>query len=491
MIAGVVSRPPMSLPTLLAGYADAVPNIEVRGLCLDSRQLRRGDVFVALRGEQVDGRLYLSAAAQAGAAAALVEDALPPEVPLPSIVIPGLREKLGYLVARFYGDPSRKLHIAAVTGTNGKTTVSQMLGQLIRAAGYDCGVIGTLGAALDARPTEVVNTTPDPISLQSILAAWAGEAVPFVAMEASSIALAQGRLHGVEVDSAVFTNLSRDHLDYHGDMDAYGDAKARLFQLPGLRKAAINADDAFAATLQSRIAPEVQVFRYGRSASNLDVKITALEQDVSGLRIRLESDWGKASLRCPLLGAFNAMNLAAAITAAMQAGLPFDGLVTAAEAITAVPGRMEPIRSGTAPLVVVDYAHTPDALRQVLEALRELCPGRLIAVFGCGGDRDAGKRELMAAAVSATADFAVITSDNPRGEDPQRILDQIASAMSGDFEVCEDRAQAIERAIHSAGKNDCVLIAGKGHEAYQLIGDQRLSFSDSDVARRVMARVAA
>ncbi|MFK7829181.1 MAG: UDP-N-acetylmuramoyl-L-alanyl-D-glutamate--2,6-diaminopimelate ligase [Congregibacter sp.] len=491
MIVAADTRPAMNLPALLAGYVDDVPDVEVLGLCMDSRQLRPGDLFVALRGHDVDGRSYLSQAAAAGASAAIVDGALTSEAHLPSIVIPDLREKLGFLAARFYGEPSRQLHITGVTGTNGKTTVSQMLSQFIRAAGYDCGVIGTLGATLDTRPEDAVNTTPDPISLNKLLAAWAGEAVPFVAMEVSSHALVQGRLRGIEIDSAIFTNLTRDHLDYHGDMAAYGTAKAQLFRSPGLRKAAINVDDPFAATLQAQMAPEVQVLRYGRTASKLDVKISVLEQDSSGLRLRLESDWGKATLRCPLLGTFNALNLAAAVTAGMQAGLPFDSVVATAESLVAVPGRMEPIRSGAAPLVVVDYAHTPDALRQVLRTLRELCTGRLIAVFGCGGDRDVGKRALMAEAVSEAADFAVLTNDNPRSEDPQRILGQIAAAMTGEFEVCEDRATAIERAIKSADKNDCVLVAGKGHEDYQLIGDERLSFSDSDVARRIVARLAA
>lgn len=483
------SRPLLSLPDLLSEWVEGpIPDLPVQRLCLDTRELEVGDVFVALRGHAVDGREFLAEAARAGAVAALVEDELPMNPILPAVLIPGLGDKLGMIAGRFYGEPSRHMHVTAITGTNGKTTVSQLLAQFVRAAGYDCGVVGTLGASLDAGALDTANTTPDAITLQSIFASWAGKAVPFVAMEASSHALVQGRMNGVEVDTAVFTNLSRDHLDYHGSMAEYGAAKARLFQVPGLRKAAINADDPFSTQLEACMDSSVQRFRYGQHAADLDVKISALQQDRSGMRLRIESDWGKASLSCSLLGAFNAMNLAAAFAAGLQAGLPFDALVASAEGLRPIPGRMEPVATAKGPLIVVDYAHTPDALTKALKALRPLCSGRLIAVFGCGGDRDSGKRALMAEAVSASADYAVVTSDNPRTEAPEAILAQIATAMAGDHELCEDRGTAIERAIRAAKVGDCVLIAGKGHEAYQQIGDRRLSFSDSDVARRVIAQ---
>jgi UDP-N-acetylmuramoyl-L-alanyl-D-glutamate--2,6-diaminopimelate ligase len=469
-----------------------VPAIEVRGLCLDSRRVESGDLFIALRGQQHDARMFLEDAAARGAIAALTEDAVPAgQTAMPVIPVPGLRERLGEIVSRYYRHPSHTMHIAAVTGTNGKTTVSQLLAQLIRAVGYDCGVIGTLGASLDDRPVESAHTTPDPLTLQAVLAAWAGQAVPFVSMEASSHALDQGRLNGVDIDTAIFTNLTRDHLDYHGDMAAYGAAKARLFKFSSLRTAVLNADDAFSASLSQQLAPGVTALRYGQEGSGADVTLGKLELESASLRMRFQSPWGSATLRCPLLGEFNAMNLLAAMTAALQAGLPFDGLVSAAAQLKAVPGRMEPIRVPGAPLVVIDYAHTPDALGQVLAALRQQCPGQLIAVFGCGGDRDRGKRALMAEAVSTIADRAILTSDNPRSEDPLAIIADVEAGMRCDYLVRSDRGEAIRLAIESARPGDCVLIAGKGHEDYQIIGERRLAFSDSDVAAQVLARIAA
>jgi UDP-N-acetylmuramoyl-L-alanyl-D-glutamate--2,6-diaminopimelate ligase len=482
----------MSLPALLAGFADSAPDIPVAGLSTDSRSIRAGELFIALRGEQHDGRRYLSQAAAAGAVAALVEDAVADSVtPLPTVAIPDLRQRLGEIASRFYGHPSRKMHVAAVTGTNGKTTVSQLLAQLIRAAGYDCGVIGTLGVSLDARAQQSLHTTPDPVALQATLADWAAQAVPFVSMEASSHALDQGRMHGVDVDTAIFTNLSRDHLDYHGDMESYGRAKARLFAFDSLRTVVLNATEPFAEQLREVLPAGVAALSYGIEGSAADVRGGNLVQDAAGTKLRLSSPWGNATLRSPLLGDFNALNLLAALTAALQAGMPFDTLVSAVRSLQPIPGRMEPLRAPGAPLVVIDYAHTPDALSKVLESLRAQCPGRLIAVFGCGGDRDRGKRAPMAEAVSGAADYAVVTSDNPRSEDPLQIIADIEAAMRGDYRVEVDRAAAIAAAIQIAAPGDCVLIAGKGHEDYQIVGERRIPFSDSDVARQWLSRYAA
>jgi UDP-N-acetylmuramoyl-L-alanyl-D-glutamate--2,6-diaminopimelate ligase len=487
---GVDARMPLS--ELLADASGFEPNPMVAGICSDSRSIAAGDLFVALRGGQHDARRYLAQAAAAGAVAALVEDQLAGSAaPLPTIVVPNLRQRLGEIASRFYRHPSRKMHVAAVTGTNGKTTVSQLLAQLIRAADYDCGVIGTLGATLDTLPQQATHTTPDPVALQATLADWAAQAVPFVCMEASSHALDQGRLNGVDVDTAIFSNLSRDHLDYHGDMASYGRAKARLFEFSSLRTAVLNADDPFTEQLQRALPPGVAALRYALGTPAADVSGQILEQDAAGTRLRLSSPWGTATLRSPLLGRFNAMNLLAALSAALQAGMPFDAMVAAVRSLQSVPGRMEPLRAPGAPLVVVDYAHTPDALVQVLAALRQQCPGRLIAVFGCGGDRDRGKRAPMAEAVSEAADFAVVTSDNPRGEDPAQIIAEIVTAMRGDYRVEVDRGEAIATAIDLAAPGDCVLIAGKGHEDYQIIGSRRIPFSDSDVARQRLSRYAA
>lgn len=502
-----------SLRDLLRGMADPVPDLRVRRLCLDSRELQPGDAFIALRGARHDARRYLPQALDAAAAVAIVEDegldatgrSLPMNAPsthapstkvpstaaLPTIAVPALRQRVGEIASRYFGQPSRRLHVAAVTGTNGKTTVSHLFAQLVRAAGYDCGVVGTLGASLDGAPADSVHTTPDPLRLQEILADWAHRAVPFASLEASSHALHQGRVHGVDVDTAIFTNLTRDHLDYHGDMPSYAAAKARLFEFPSLRSAVLNADDEFSEVLRARLDGAVSVLRYGLRAANAEVRARRLDTSMDGLRLALESPWGAASVRCPLLGRFNAANLLAALSAALEAGLPFAALIAALERVEAPPGRMQALRRRGAPLVVIDYAHTPDALAQVLGALREQCRGRLIAVFGCGGDRDRGKRALMAGAVSALADYAVITSDNPRGEDPAAIIAEVEAAMTIDYRSLVDRGAAIAAAIGLAGRGDCVLIAGKGHERYQIVGTRRLAFSDCRVAWQALEGVAA
>jgi UDP-N-acetylmuramoyl-L-alanyl-D-glutamate--2,6-diaminopimelate ligase len=485
------SAAPWRLPELLAGIAPAAPALTVQGLSADSRRIAAGDLFLALRGARHDGRAYLGQAAASGAVAALVEEMPGQAAPLPVCVVPELARRVGEIASRFHGEPSRALHIAAVTGTNGKTTVSQLLAQLIRAAGYECGVIGTLGAALDHRLAGAQHTTPDPVSLQATLAGWVDMAVPFVSMEASSHALDQGRMDGVEVDTALFTNLTRDHLDYHGDMQRYGAAKARLFQLPGLRTALLNSDDRFSDTLAAALPEGVACLRFALDDAGADLRLENLRCDARGLSARLVSPWGEAALRCPLLGRFNASNLAAALAAALTAGIPLDTVIGAVERLQPVPGRMEPLRERGAPLVVVDYAHTPDALAQVLAALRPQVAGRLVVVFGCGGDRDRGKRVEMARAASAGADHAVLTSDNPRSEDPLAIIRDIEQGMSGSFHSIADRAEAIASAVAGAGARDCVVIAGKGHEDYQVVGDTRLPFSDREQARLALRERAA
>ncbi len=481
-----VLHPPVLLSVLLDGIV-AAPALPVRGLVTDSRQVGEGDVFVALKGLQFDGHAYLAEAARAGAVAALVEqDQSGAPEGLPLIVVPALRPQLGRIASRFYGHPTRRMHVAAVTGTNGKTTVSQLFAQLVRRCSYDCGVIGTLGATLDGAAEASTHTTPDTLALQAIFAEWASQAVPFAAMEASSHALDQWRLDGVAVDTAIFTNLTRDHLDYHGDMTTYGEAKGRLFGFPELRAAVINGDDPYAARLLATLDPAVKPCVYG-TAEAADLRLEKLEQDARGLSFMLRGPWGRRRVRTPLLGDFNAMNVVAALAAAIEAGLPTDVLFDALPSLSAVPGRMEPLRRDGAPLVVIDYAHTPDALAKVLAALRAQCSGELVAVFGCGGDRDRGKRALMGEAVSAAADRAVVTSDNPRGEDPLKIIGDIEEGMIGAYRVCPDRAEAIALAISSARPGDCVVIAGKGHEDYQIVGDEVRPFSDSGVAREVLA----
>lgn len=482
----------MQLSSLLDGVVDTSASLAITGVELDSRNVNPGDLFLAVRGQEADGREYVRQAAERGAAAALVEDeVIDTSVSLPQFPVPQLRLLVSELAGRFYSHPSQSMGVVAVTGTNGKTTFVSLLAQLLRAAGHKCGVIGTLGTSLDGSVSDATNTTPDAVTLQRTIASWQREGVRFLAMEASSHALDQGRLAAVDIDVAVFTNLTRDHLDYHGDMRRYASAKTSLFEFESLRAAILNADDPHVSLFEEIIGPEVQCLAYGRHARNLDIRVSELVSSSDGLCFSLSSPWGDAEICCPLLGEFNAMNLTAALAAGMQAGQPLDVLTEAAQALTPASGRMEPLRAAGAPLVVIDYAHTPDALMQVLAALREQCDGELIAVFGCGGDRDRGKRALMGEAVSRLATRAIITSDNPRNEDPWNIIGDIETGMSCPYEIVEDRGAAIEKAIRDASVDACVLIAGKGHEHYQIVGTERRFFSDHESANQVLAGFAA
>lgn len=481
----------MTVGQLLGEDAGDLADLTVEGLSLDSRTLSPGQLFIALQGHALDGRAFLAQAKAAGAVAALVEGDIPATPPLPTIAVKNLRDRLGEIAASYFAAPSKRAVVSAVTGTNGKTTVSHLFGQLIRSSGDQCGVIGTLGASLDGVPSDAVNTTPDAVALQSTMAAWVDSGVGFVAMEASSHALEQGRMNGVDVDTALFTNLTRDHLDYHGDMEAYGRAKSRLFRLPSLRAAILCADDPYHQNIAAVVDSTVEVLRVSSTLQEAEIRLDDIRVSDEGLAFNYASPWGVAEVKSPLLGRFNVMNLALALTAALHAGLPFEDLISAATKLRSVPGRMESIRREHAPLVVIDYAHTPDALHEVIKTLRDQCRGELIVVFGCGGDRDRGKRALMAEAVSRGADRAVLTSDNPRSEDPLKILADIEAGMTGSFTVCEDRAEAIALAIREAQPGDCVLIAGKGHEDYQLIGSERLPFSDRAIAEQVLTAVAA
>jgi len=460
----------------------AAPAISVTGIHSDSRQVQPGDLFFALPGDQHDGRHFIRQAVAQGARAVVAEPPVAPEdfpTEVPVIERADLQQQLGPIAARFFGEPSRYLRVTGVTGTNGKTTVSQLAGQLLRACGYSCGVIGTLGASLDGTPTDALNTTPDAIGLQRQLAAWRESGAVATVMEASSHALVQGRVNGVQFDTAVFTNLSRDHLDYHGSMAAYAEAKLRLFLMPGLRSAVINIDDPAASSLIERIAGRSDILTYSvKDNPAATLRVSRARYTGSGLQAQLATPWGEASIQCPLIGAFNLSNVAAAIAAAVLSGCNFDQVVAGLPQLTAVPGRMQTVSNDRGLQVVIDYAHTPDALEKALSALRDHVRGRLIAVFGCGGDRDRGKRAAMGCLACALADVVYVTSDNPRHEEPAAIMDDVAAGCSGNYSLVEDRAEAIRAAITSAREGDCVLVAGKGHENYQVIGADKRPFSD-------------
>ena len=486
--------PSMQLGELLAGFAptDRLASVGVAGLTLDSRAIVAGDAFVALRGAREHGIDYANQAFAAGASVILAEsDAQRMNAPVPGPVvwIEELRSKLGAIAARFYGDASRNLRITGVTGTNGKTSTVQLLAQALDFLGQRAATIGTLGAGLVGALDAGERTTPDAISLQRLLARFLQQDVSHVAMEVSSHALEQGRVDAVKFEVAVFTNLTRDHLDYHGSMDNYAAAKQRLFRVPGLATAVINLDDAcgrrFAAQLPEGIA------RIGFALDHDDAEVRALDVQAhaDGLRFRLSTPWGEGRIESRLLGRFNVSNLLSVAACLGALGFEFNRVVEALGVLEPVDGRMSRLGGdGGQPLVVVDYAHTPDALEQALSSVRAHCAGLLICVFGCGGDRDVGKRPQMAEVAERLADRIIVTDDNPRGEDGDAIVAAILSgfAQAHSVRVERDRAKAIRCAILSARSNDIVLIAGKGHEPYQEIGGVRRPFDDRKVAQHAL-----
>ncbi len=497
------------LDQLLLGIADhplaADPRARravVSGLTLDSRKVHRGDAFVALRGLHAHGIAFAASAIERGASVVLAEAPcsaaelqaagfaagtdLPTSVQdVPVVWIDGLRAQVGEIAARFHERPAEALHIVGVTGTNGKTSCVQLLAQALTALGQRTASIGTLGAGVhgDLHPGE--RTTPDAISVQAQLARFRDLGVTHVAMEVSSHALAQDRVVGVDFEVAAFTNLTRDHLDYHGTMAAYGAAKARLFAWPGLQHAVINVDDAFGAQLLAGLPDGVAPLAVSTAgATDAAVRATDVQTSAAGLHFTLHTPWGSRAVSSHLLGRFNVANLLVVVACLGALGESFDRIVGLLPTLQPVNGRMN--RLGGAPgqpLVVVDYAHTPDALEQVLGALRAHCAGRLICVFGCGGERDAGKRPLMGAIVARLADEAIVTDDNPRGEDGTAIVEGIVAGMPAMTPRVErDRARAIHLALAHARPGDVVLIAGKGHETYQDGAQGRHPFDDMAVA---------
>lgn len=492
MLAGQsIEIPAMSLAQLLGSDRATFADIMISGMQLDSRKIRSGDLFVALPGEIHDGRQFIEQAVANGAAAVVAEAPIAgfvEAIPVPLVELPELRFEAGVIAARFYRNPSESMHVVGITGTNGKTTTSRIIAQLTRALGKPCGVIGTLGASLDETVSSASNTTPDALSLQQQLAQWLGQGVLSVSMEVSSHALVQGRVNGVVFETAIFTNLSRDHLDYHGNMDAYRRAKLSLFATESLRYALINADDDYAAQVRAAVASDAQVVTYSTSGAPADVRVESAQFESGGVRGELHTPWGVANFFSPLPGDFNLANLAAAVSALVLSGEDLRAVLDAAVELQPVPGRMQVIPNSLGLQVIVDYAHTPHALEQVLQALRPHVSGSLVTVFGCGGDRDKGKRQLMGRIACALSDRVVVTSDNPRSEDPLHIMRDIESGCSGEYSLEADRAQAISTAVAEANPGDCVVIAGKGHEDYQLVDGVRLHFSDAGQASDALAR---
>lgn len=500
MMAVQSQLPGVRVTQLLEGFVQgALPDIEVSGLATDSRLVQSGDLFLASKGLQVHAVSHAAEAVRQGAVAVVwepVADELPrrqaESLDIPVVALAGLGQKLGLIADRFYAHPSRQQHVIGVTGTDGKTSVTHYLAQALSGDGA-CGLLGTLGYGVYGQLQSPTHTTPDAVRLQAELARLRDDGVKAVAMEVSSHALHQHRSDGVAFNTAILTHLSRDHLDYHGSIEAYADAKRRLFSMPGLETAVLNVGDEFGRQLAGQLQNQVRVIVYGQPkyCVGLSADWIALEAVTprdSGLALRLDTSWGPAEFETSLLGEFNASNLMAALGGLLAAGITLRDAVSRLSRVTTVAGRMELFEQRHAPRVVVDYAHTPHALETVLQALRPHCRGELVCLFGAGGDRDAGKRPQMGRIAERYADRVVLTSDNPRSERPQAILDDIAAGMleSQRVERIIDRGAAIDAVVDEAGVDDLILVAGKGHEDIQQIGDRRLVFSDRDRVRQAL-----
>lgn len=447
--------------------------IEITDMTLDSRAVTSGMLFVALK-RGVD---FIPQAIEQGAAAILVDaQAECAEASIPIIRIKNLAENYGLIASHCYGEPSKQLQVIGVTGTNGKTSTTYFIAHLLKKTSGRCGIIGTLGTGEPDNLTTTGMTTPDAITVHKTLQQFVKAGMKYAAMEVSSHALDQNRVQGVQFATAVFTNLTHDHLDYHKTMAEYGAAKRKLFTEFTVPHCIINADDAFGRILLAELA---NANSYSVENTSSSIYASAAKYTEQGMTAEIHSVWGDAKLQVPLLGAFNLSNVLASIATVAALDVAFNKVITAAKTLSPVPGRMQMLHAANNPTVIVDYAHTPDALQKALLAARQHCTGKLWCIFGCGGDRDRTKRPEMAAIAEHYADTIVVTSDNPRHEQPQAIIDDITAGITRKTAHVEpDRAAAIEYAITHADIQDVILLAGKGHETYQQIGDDKLPFSD-------------
>jgi UDP-N-acetylmuramoyl-L-alanyl-D-glutamate--2,6-diaminopimelate ligase len=495
----------MTLGRLLEGLDVAAPHgLQVTDLVQDSRAATPGCVFLACPGRTTHGLMHAATAVERGAVAVLWEPGADLEAPvLPervaAIAIPHLSRHVGALADRFFRRPSADLRVAGITGTNGKTTTAFLLAQASDFLGRRGWYVGTLGHGHPGKVREAGLTTPDAVTVQRRLAEARDEGASTLGLEVSSHALDQERVAGVQFDTAVFTNLTRDHLDYHGTLEAYGAAKARLFHAPDLRCAVINVRDPFGRELVERLDPTLEKIVY-TTANDVWaergtgwIRVSELRATAAGLTINVETSWGTGLLRSRLVGEFNAENLLAVLGVLLGWNVPLQKALAALALCVAPPGRMESFGGGKQPLVLVDYAHSPDALAKVLDAARAHTRGRLFCVFGCGGDRDPGKRPLMGSIAEAGADVMIVTDDNPRTEESAAIIAQILAGMrdADAAHVVPDRAEAIRQAITEAEAGDVVVVAGKGHEDYQIVGTETRAFSDRETVQACLSGVAA
>lgn len=463
----------------------SIPDVTVSGIKLDSRQVANGDVFVAIPGYETDGRAYIDSAIDAGAVAIITEApglAIEHRRGVVIVGFSGVREHLSHIAGTFFGHPSEKMKLIGVTGTNGKTSVTHIIAQLSKALGTEAAVIGTTGSGLIGRLLPERHTTPDAVTVQQRLATLLAEGAQLVAMEVSSHALIQRRVEALHFAAAVITNMSRDHLDYHGTMDNYVAAKQRLFADFGVKKRVVNADDDILCRWDQEDLADLWI-SLNDSPLEPCIHATGLKFHEQGAVFQLNWQGESCIIETPLLGRFNVYNLLCAVAVLLKLNQPLSAIGKACSSLQPVPGRMEAFQNNQSALVVVDYAHTPDALHQVLSALRLHCKGRLWCVFGCGGDRDRGKRPQMGKVAADYADVVVVTDDNPRTEPSEQIIEDILTGIADKerVKVWPGRREAVIRAMQEAEREDVVLLAGKGHEDYQVIGTQRLDYNERAV----------
>ena len=496
----LVNKFSIKLNDLLDGYFsdEKLKEITVKGLSLDSRNVQDGYLFIAISGETVNGVEFINSAIEQGAVAVLWE--MNPEVDaiqinwrkasndrnVPIIAIAGLSQLVGMLADKFYRHPSSHISICGVTGTNGKTSCADFIAQMM-SVDMPCGLMGTLGKGLYPDLQETGYTTPDAVTCHQWLADIKSKNAKYAVMEVSSHALIQGRVNGIRFNSAIFTNLSHDHLDFHGDMESYANAKSKLFDFPELSNAIINVDDEAGRNIADGLSKNIRCIRYGLDNTfqpgvyGYNVKL-----DQNGLSMNVKTPWGEGHLTSPVMGYFNASNLLAVLSVMLLQDIEFNEALVRFKTIKSVSGRMQRFGGIDTPLVIVDFAHTPDALEQVLTSLRQHTQHHLWCVFGCGGDRDKGKRPLMGSVAENKSDFIVLTNDNPRKEVAEKIIEDIKAGMENFDHVTveKDRHAAIRFALSQAKIGDVVLIAGKGHENYQLIGDKKFPFNDVEEVKQ-------
>ncbi len=483
-------------PELNKEKVQNLQNIIIENITLDSREVRQGSLFLAVKGEVVDGRRFIPQALEKGAVAVVKECDVENEhltvafeKNIPIIHYFQLPQHLSALAGQFYDEPSKRLQLVGVTGTNGKTTISQLLAQWVELLDCRAAVMGTVGNGLWGKLTEAKNTTGSPLEVQGNLAQFLQQGANFAAIEVSSHGLAQGRIEALQFAAAIFTNLTRDHLDYHGTMENYANAKKRLFSELNTDKKIINADDDMGKQWLKELPEAVAVSCVPDFSTHHQhwIKAAQIQFNAQGVEIAYQSSWGNGKLQSKLIGEFNVSNLLLAFATLLSLGYSLEKLEKTAPHLVGVSGRMEMISSFNCPTAIVDYAHTPDALQKALQAARVHCQGKLICVFGCGGDRDSGKRPLMGQIAEQFADCVIVTDDNPRTEDPKNIVADIFQGFANPEKVqlIHDRKTAIEQALKSAVSNDVVLIAGKGHEDYQIIGKEKQHFSDQETVKAV------